>query len=174
MADRLATSSHVETVLTGIPGSNRGYRRVARLARVRLRPAIEPARTRGTAAGVGSSHRPRRSAHEPSECGESPPEDPGVVLGSGLPRARVALRNRLHVPEGEEEGPAQAGSALLFPDAGGEGPPRVRRGGRCDPRQHVPAGAGALAGMAEAVLVDHSVAGDLCCSRYAAAVPDRP
>ena len=164
----------------------RPFRRVFRALIVLLRrrgaanpspppPArIKAERSRRSQSGVGKSHRPRRSADEPSECGESPPEDPGAVLGTGVPRARGALRNRLHVPEGEEEGPAQAGPAFLLPDAGGERPPRVRRGGRRDPRQHVPAGAGALAGMAEAVPVDHPVAGDLRGARHAAAVPDRP
>src|SRR5215813_10515838 len=91
----------------------------------------------------------REECHESPECGEGPPEDSRVVLGTGVPRAGLSVRNRLHVPQSAEEGPAEAGSAVVLPDAGGEGPPGVRRLRRRDPRQHVPPGAGALAGMAE-------------------------
>ena len=64
--------------------------------------------------------------------------------------------DRLHVREGTQEGPAQAGPALLLPDGGGEGQPRLRRDGRRDPRQHVPPGPAALDGVAEAVPVASS------------------
>src|ERR1700721_3927386 len=104
---------------------------------------------------------PREDADEPPKRGEGPPEDPGPVRGTPVPPAGLAVRNGLHVPEGAEEGPAQAGAPLLLPDAGGEGPPGLRRAGRRDPGQHVPPGAGALAGVAEAVPVDHPATGDL-------------
>ena len=45
--------------------------------------------------------------------------------------------------------------------------------GRRHPRQHVPPGTGALAGMAEAVPVHHPAARDLRGAGDAAAVPDR-
>ena len=115
-----------------------------------------------------------RDADEPPERGQGPPEDPGALLGTPVPHAGRPLRNRLHVPQGAEEGPAQAGAPLVLPDAGGEGPPGLRRAGRRDPRQHVPPGAGALAGMAEAVPVHHPAAGDLRRPRDAAAVPHGP
>ena len=67
-----------------------------------------------------------RGDHESPECGQGPPEDPGTVLGTDVPRAGVAVRNGLHVPEGPEEGSAQAGPAVLLPDAGREGPPGLR------------------------------------------------
>ena len=57
--------------------------------------------------------------------------------------------------------PAEAGPALLLPDGGREGQPRLRRDGRRDPREHVPPGPGALDGVAEAVPLDHPVPGDL-------------
>src|SRR5580693_8910409 len=116
---------------------------------------------------------PREDADEPPKRGEGPSEDPGTVLGTPIPPAGLAVRNGLHVPEGAAERPAQAGAPLLLPDAGGEGPPGLRRAGRRDPRQHVPPGAGALAGMAEAVPVHHPAAGDLRGPRDAAAVPHR-
>ena len=86
-------------------------------------------------------------------------------------RAVHEVRHRLHLPEGAEEGPAQADPPLVLPDGGGEGQPRLRRRGRRDPRQHVPPGAGALAGMAEAVPVDHPAARDLRGPLDADAVP---
>src|SRR5262249_7792733 len=91
--------------------------------------------------------------HESPERRKGTPEDPGAGLGTDVSRAGRPVRNRLHVPEGAEEGPAQAGAALVLPDAGGEGPPRLRRPGRRHPREHVPAGTRALAGGAEAVPV---------------------
>ena len=78
------------------------------------------------------------------------------------------VRHRLHVREGAEEGPAQAGPAVLLPDGGGEGQPRLRRHGRRDPRQHVPAGPGALDGVAEALPLHHPVPRDLRRPRHAA------
>src|SRR5580704_12358180 len=86
-------------------------------------------------------------ADESPKRGQGTPEDPGAGLGTDVPRAGVPVRNGLHVPEGPEEGPAEAGAPVLLPDAGREGPPRVRRPGRRHPRQHVPPGAGALAGV---------------------------
>src|SRR5580693_6089872 len=83
-----------------------------------------------------------RDADEPPERGQGPPEDPGALLGTAVPHAGKPLRNGLHVPEGAEEGPAQAGPAVLLPDAGGEGPPGLRRAGRRDSRQYVPPGPG--------------------------------
>src|SRR5260370_12651821 len=76
-------------------------------------------------------------------------------METNVPRAGIPVRDGLHLQEGAEERPAQAGPAVLLPDAGGEGPPRLRRPGRCHPRQHVPPGARALAGMAEAAPFDH-------------------
>src|SRR3954467_13493975 len=137
------------------------------------RRGVIEARTRADV-WTGRPERRARSEHESPECGQSTPEDPGAVLGAALPRAGFPVRHRLHVPEGAEEGPPQAGPAVVLPDAGGEGPPGVRRLGRRDPRQHVPPGAGALAGVAEAVPVDHPVAGDLRGPRDAAAVPHGP
>src|SRR4029453_8670031 len=101
-----------------------------------------PARRRGR-------HRPNptptmRSRRESTEPGEGPPEDPGTRLGTPVSRAVHEVRDRLHVPEGAEEGPAQADPSLVLPDGGGEGQPRLRRRGRRYPRQHVPPGAGAL------------------------------
>src|SRR5277367_3676005 len=117
---------------------------------------------------------PREDADEPPKRREGPSEDPGTVLGTPVPPAGLAVRNGLHVPEGTEEGPAQASAPLLLPDAGGEGPPGLRRPGRRDPRQHVPPGAGALAGMAEAVPVHHPAPRDLRRAGDAAAVPHGP
>src|SRR5450432_3086482 len=111
--------------------------------------------------------------NESPERGQGTPEDPGAVLGTALPRAGVAVRHRLHVPEGPEEGPAQAGPAVLLPDAGREGPPGLRSLRRRDPREHVPPGPGALAGMAEAVPVHHPAARGIRGAGDAAAVPDR-
>ena len=42
--------------------------------------------------------------NESPERGQGTPEDPGVVLGTALPRAGIAVRDGLHVPEGPEEG----------------------------------------------------------------------
>ena len=117
--------------------------------------------------------REERGDDESPKRGEGPPEDPGAGLGAAVPRAGVAVRNGLHVPEGAEEGPAEAGPAVLLPDAGREGPPGLRRRRRRHPRQHVPPGAGALAGVAEAVPVHHPAAGDLGGAGHAAAVPHR-
>src|SRR5215469_13440290 len=130
-------------------------------------------------AGVASravSGRPDqgRGDNESPERSQGSPEDPGTRLGTAVPRARLAVRHRLHLREGPEEGPAEAGPPFLLPDAGREGQPRVRRAGWRHPRQHVPPGSGALAGVAEAVPVDHPVAGDLRRAGYAAAVQDRP
>ena len=118
--------------------------------------------------------RRERGDDESPKCGQGSPEDPGTCLGASVPRACVAVRDGLHVPQGTEEGPAEAGPPVLLPDAGREGQPRVRRAGRRHPRQHVPPGAGAVAGMAEAVPVHHPVAGDLSGARDAAAVPHGP
>ena len=71
----------------------------------------------------------------------------------------------------QEEGPAQAGSPVLLPDAGGEGPPGLWSGRRSYPREHVPAGPGTMARVAEAVPEHHPAAGDLRGSSYAAVVP---
>ena len=48
------------------------------------------------------THRPNREecGNESSERGQGPREDPGAGLGAPVPRAGVAVRNRLHVPEG--------------------------------------------------------------------------
>ena len=89
-------------------------------------------------------------------------------MGSDLRGAGRQVPHRLHVREGAEEGPAQAGPALLLPDGGGEGQPRLRRDGRRDPRQHVPPGPAALDGVAEAVPEHHPVPGDLGRARDAA------
>ena len=112
-------------------------------------------------------------ADESPKRGQGSREDPGAGLGAALPRAGLPVRDRLHVPEGQEEGPAQAGPPVVLPDAGGEGPPGLRRLRRRDPRQHVPPGPGALAGVAEAVPEHHPAAGDLGGPGDAAAVPHR-
>src|ERR1022692_4026781 len=108
--------------------------------------------------------------NESPERGQGTPEDPGAVLGTALPRAGGAVRHRLHLREVAEEGPAQAGPAVLLPHAGGEGPPGLRSLDRRDPREHVPPGPGALAGVAEAVPVHHSAARDFRGAGDAAAV----
>ena len=130
----------------------------SRTPSVRPRLNVRPRRRRTvllaiTAPRCRADLRPARprSADESPKRGQGSPEDPGAGLGAAVPRAGLPVRNRLHVPEGAEEGPAQAGPAVLLPDAGGEGPPGLRRLRRRDPRQHVPPGAGALAGVAEAV-----------------------
>ena len=105
---------------------------------------------------------------ESGEHHEGPQQDPGALLGSHVRLAGGEVRHRLHVREGAEEGPAQAGPAVLLPDGGGEGQPRLRRDGRRDPRQHVPPGPGALDGVAEAVPLHHPVPRDLRRARHAA------
>src|SRR3954468_1880667 len=64
-----------------------------------------------------------RSPRESAESGEGSPEDPGTRLGAAVPRALHEVQDRLHLPEGREEGPAQAGPPVLLPDGGGEGQP---------------------------------------------------
>ena len=150
------------------------HTRTFRMGRSRTGPAATCAAAvpaqglRGRAAGAA---REERGDDESPECGKGPPEDPGTGLGTAVPRAGFAVRHGLHVPQGSEEGPAQAGPAVLLPDGGREGPPGLRGPGRRDPRQHVPPGAGALAGVAEAVPVHHSASGDLRRPGHAAAVP---
>ena len=103
----------------------------------------------------------RKPHHEQSQHHEGSQQDPGAVLGPDLRGAGRQVPDRLHVREGSEEGSAQAGPALVLPDGGGEGQPRLRRDGRRHPRQHVPPGPGALDGVAEALPLDHPVPRDL-------------
>src|SRR3954454_21987516 len=98
-------------------------------------PGLFLNRTRSRALLRGTDE--RRYGFEPRKHHEGPPEDPGAVLGADVRRAGRQVPDRLHVREGAQEGSAQAGPALLLPDGGGEGQPRVRRDGRRDPRQHV-------------------------------------
>src|SRR3954451_5479682 len=56
-----------------------------------------------------------RRRRESAESGQGPPEDPGTGLGAAVPRAVHEVRHRLHLPEGAEEGPAQADPAVLLP-----------------------------------------------------------
>src|SRR3954447_6406260 len=102
---------------------------------------FEESRTRcrtARRAGHGTDRVPTptvRSRRESTEPGEGPPEDPGTGLGAGVSRAVHEVRHRLHLPESAEEGPAQADPPVVLPDGGGEGQPRLRRGGRRYPRQ---------------------------------------
>src|SRR4051812_24604207 len=50
------------------------------------------------------------------EPDEDPRQDPGAVLGSDLRLAGQQVPDRLHVREGAQEGPDEAGPAVLFPD----------------------------------------------------------
>src|ERR1700722_17029173 len=63
--------------------------------------------------------RRERGDDESPEWGQGAPEAPRAHLGAQVPRASRPVRNRLPVPQGREEGPAQAGAAVLLPDAGG-------------------------------------------------------
>src|ERR1035437_10053756 len=58
---------------------------------------------------------PERGGDESPECRQGSPENPGAVLGASVPRASVAVRDGLHVPQGTEEGPAEQVLRSYFP-----------------------------------------------------------
>ena len=136
-----------------------------------MRPWVSPALLRR---GHGTREKQTRSEGEQSKHHQGSRQNPGAVLGAVIRQPGREVRDRLHVREGPEEGPAQAGPAVLLPHGGGEGQPRLRRDGRGDSRQHVPPGAGAVDGMAEAVPLHHPVPGDLGRASDAADDRDRP
>ena len=70
------------------------------------------------------------------------------------------LPDRLQDQEGAAR-PDEAGPAVLLPDAGRKGQPRLRRARRGTARRHVPQRRAALGRVDEAVPGDHPVPGDL-------------
>src|SRR3954465_6428556 len=85
-------------------------------------PAVPPPAPRRRPPPRTTAAEPRRPSwnstrrrDEPSEFGEGSPEDPGTFLGAAVPRAVHEVRHRLHLPEGGQEGPAEAGPPVLLP-----------------------------------------------------------
>ena len=181
VAEHAARRAGAPASVPALPASTRarpGRATPAHFQRMRnreflIRPAPRPSFTKhGPRRGdrvCGDAGKPaKESSREQSQHHEGPPQDPGALLGADVRGAGRQVPDRLHVREGPEEGPAQAGPALLLPDGGGEGQPRLRRDGRRHPRQHVPPGPGALDGVAEALPLHHPVPGDLRRPRDAA------
>src|SRR5258705_5885780 len=108
------------------------------------------------------------SRNKTAKPDQDPRQDPGAVVGSDLCDTGRQIPDRLHVREGTEEGPHEAGPPVVLPDGGGEGSARLRSDGRSYPREHVPQRPAAMDGVAEAVPEHHPVPGDLGSTRDAA------
>ena len=87
-------------------------------------------------------------------------EDRGSRLEPHLRPGGDDLPDRLQDREGAAR-PDEAGPAVLLPDAGREGQPRLRRARRGAARRHVPQRRAALGRVDEAVPGDHPVPGNL-------------